>query len=727
MVSKYDRDTSKIFHYSAIACLTPLCAMHGLAVTTVEGIGSIREKLHPVQERLAKAHGLQCGFCTPGIVMSMYALLRNNPEPRMKDLEKAFQGNLCRCTGYRPIIEGYRTFTKEFKEGQFVGCPMGDKCCKKANGGVLLIQNKLFDENAFQLYDSSQEIIFPPALKSSHDLDMKFLVFEGPRIKWYRPVTLEKLLVLKEKFPYAKIIAGNTEIGLELQNNLDKYKILINVDKIPYMSEIKRETDGLRVGSNVNLTALEKALTKEIKESRVYFTRLYKAIVDMLHWFSGAQIRNVATVVGNIMTGSPISDLNPILLAAGIKLEVMGPQLKKPLFVEMNSKFFTGYRRNVIGEDEVVVSFLLPYTNTNQYVKAYKQSKRRDDDIAIVNMAINLILGDFSKEIKHISVAFGGVAATTVMPIDGHLPAKRKYEWDNDFLEAAITHLGDHFNKNLNFDAPGGEVDYRKTLVLSLFYQGYVSIVNEMRGEILPRELTVGEPYQAIMPQSSQLFEKPDETQPKHDPIGRPEITVSAFKCTSGEAIYTDDIPSFENELHMALLFSTKAHAKILNIDASKALELNGVESFYCAKDLTVDQNKYSLVMDDERVFKDNVVECNGQVLGAIVAGSRKLAQEAIKLVEIKYEDLDAIVKLDEAIKRDSFYPNYPIKLENGNIDKLEKGKEMFLEGTFKTGKQEHFYIEPHSVIVVPKVRIISVEDKHVNVSVNFFSRILMN
>lgn len=264
--------------------------MHGLAVTTVEGIGSIREKLHPVQERLAKAHGLQCGFCTPGIVMSMYALLRNNPEPRMTDLEKAFQGNLCRCTGYRPILEGYRTFTKEFKEGHFKACRMGDKCCKKNNGGIV-VENKLFDENAFDSYNSTQEIIFPPALKYCHNLDTKFLIFKGPRVEWYRPVTLEQLLAIKEKFPHSKVIAGNTEIGLELQNNLDKYKILINVDKIPSMSEIKTESEGLRIGSNVTLTILEEVLQREIKLNRVYFTRLYKAIVDMLHWFSGAQIR----------------------------------------------------------------------------------------------------------------------------------------------------------------------------------------------------------------------------------------------------------------------------------------------------------------------------------------------------------------------------------------------------------------------------------------------------
>lgn len=110
MVSKYDPQTKSINHSSVNACLLPVCQLHGAAVTTVEGIGSTKTKLHPVQERIAKAHGSQCGFCTPGMVMSMYTLLRNNPQPTLEDVTEGLAGNLCRCTGYRPIVDGYRTF-----------------------------------------------------------------------------------------------------------------------------------------------------------------------------------------------------------------------------------------------------------------------------------------------------------------------------------------------------------------------------------------------------------------------------------------------------------------------------------------------------------------------------------------------------------------------------------------------------------------------------------------
>ncbi|ROT73358.1 putative xanthine dehydrogenase [Penaeus vannamei] len=132
MISRYDREADKVEHYSINACLAPVVSLHGLAVTTVEGIGSTRTGLHAVQERIALAHGSQCGFCTPGMVMSMYTLLRNKPRPSMADLDEYFAGNLCRCTGYRPIIEGFRSFTTDAGAGG--SCGRSDCCRRKGKG-----------------------------------------------------------------------------------------------------------------------------------------------------------------------------------------------------------------------------------------------------------------------------------------------------------------------------------------------------------------------------------------------------------------------------------------------------------------------------------------------------------------------------------------------------------------------------------------------------------------
>lgn len=320
MVSQItDRVHKKVKHLAVNACLIPVCAIHGMAVTTVEGIGSTRTKLHPVQERIAKAHGSQCGFCTPGIVMSMYSLLRSMPVPTMKDMEIAFQGNLCRCTGYRPIIEGYRTFTAEF------ACDMGEKCCKVNGNGCNSTDDEgvaLFEPNDFTPYDASQEPIFPPELVVSDVLDSHSIVFHGKAAIWYRPTTLDELLAIKSEYPNAKIIVGNTEVGVEVKFKHCRYPVLVMPTQVFEVTQIVVTDSGVRVGSAVTLMDMEAALETQIQKLPEQETQIFKAIVDMLQYFAGKQIRNVASIGGNIMTGSPISDMIPIFTAAGIEYDL---------------------------------------------------------------------------------------------------------------------------------------------------------------------------------------------------------------------------------------------------------------------------------------------------------------------------------------------------------------------------------------------------------------------
>lgn len=315
MISQYDRNAKKIKHFAVNACLMPVCALHGIAVTTVEGIGSTRTRLHPVQERIAKAHGSQCGFCTPGFVMSMYALLRNLPKPSMKDLETALQGNLCRCTGYRPILDGFKTFTKEFE------CGMGEKCCKVQGGS--LIDDKLYEASEFVPFDPSQEPIFPPELKLNDEFDREILNFENDRgVKWFRPTELKQLLDFKKQNNSAKVVAGNTEVGIEVKFKKFDYKFLANVSQVRELNSIEFLDKGIKFGAAVTLTDMRNALRHQIDALPVHETRIYQSIDNMMNYFSSQQTRNVASAGGSIMTSSPISDINPIFLAASVELEV---------------------------------------------------------------------------------------------------------------------------------------------------------------------------------------------------------------------------------------------------------------------------------------------------------------------------------------------------------------------------------------------------------------------
>ena len=348
-------------------------------------------RLHAVQQRMAESHGSQCGFCTPGIVMSMYSLLRNNPRPDIQEVETYFQGNLCRCTGYRPILEGLKTLT--------ASCG-AENCCRNGQNKAETdgeeegegYSNILYNSQDFIPYDASQEPIFPPELQLDDTLDRQFLLFSSGRVQWFRPTSLTQLFDLKQKHPGAKIVVGNTELGVEVKFKHCDYPVLINPSMVRELTSILVEEDGVRLGASVTLDRLEELCTKLETTHPAWQLRIFKEIKEMLRWFAGKQIRNVAAIGGNIMTGSPISDLNPIFMAAACGLTVGSSSGMSD--IQFDEKFYTGYRRNVVRPDQILVSIKIPFTKQNQYFMAYKQSKRRDDDIAIVNSAFNLTISN---------------------------------------------------------------------------------------------------------------------------------------------------------------------------------------------------------------------------------------------------------------------------------------------------------------------------------------------
>ncbi|CAL7940094.1 unnamed protein product [Xylocopa violacea] len=713
MISKLDRVTGIITHLAVNACLTPVCSMHGLAITTIEGIGSVKTKLHPVQERIAKAHGSQCGFCTPGIVMSMYALLRSSPKPSMKDLEIAFQGNLCRCTGYRPIIEAYKTFTEEWETMQLMSkdkertltngdCPMGENCCKKI---PIAEPTDVFDSNEFCPYDSSQEVIFPPKLHLSSHLDDEYLIIKGKNATWYRPKTLSELLHLKAQHPNAKIVVGNTEIGVEVKFKHLSYPVLIQPTLIKEMRNIEEYPDVINVGASVTLVEMETFLKNQIARQPEYQTRVFSEIVNMLHWFAGKQIRNVAAVGGNIMTGSPISDLNPIFMAAGIKLNVSS--LKKGnRLIPMDHTFFKGYRQNVVSPEEILLSIQIPFSEKDQYFIAYKQARRRDDDIAIVNMALNVFFKPETNVVNKAHLAFGGMAPTTIL-------ARKTCEtmigrkWDKDLLETVYDSLLNEIP--LPDNVPGGMVKYRKSLTLSLFFKGFLHIAKKLQvvlnRQFLSKEIeSAAEGFHTKEPSSSQYYQMVPKDQEANDLIGRTIVHASAFKQATGEAIYCDDMPKYSEELYLALVLSTRAHARILKIDATKALLLEGVAAFYSAKDIPEKQRWHGPVCYDEEVFVSEKVTSHGQIIGAIVATDQNVAQKAARMVEIEYENLEpVIISIEDAIKHSSFFNETPLRIQNGDVEKALAESPHVLEGEVRVGGQEHFYLETLAALVVPK------------------------
>ena len=410
---------------------------------------------------------------------------------------------------------------------------------------------------------------------------------------------------------------------------------------------------------------------------------------------SGKQIRNVAAVGGNIMTGSPISDLNPIFMAAQAILSIRSADKKCEL--PFDEHFYTGYRRNALKPHEILVSIRIPFTKSTQHFFAYKQARRRDDDIAIVNAAFNIKVNSDTKQIDKIVMAFGGMGPTTLLACKT-MKVLEGLEINEKLMETACSSLKEELSLEPN--APGAMVRYRQSLVLSFFFKAYLSI-SQVTGSLPGNTATL--PFEKAPLQSHQLCEiKTDQS--NLGAVGKPIKHKSANHQVDGTAQYTDDIPHIDGELYAGLVLSTKAHADIVCIDASAALALEGVCDWVSSKDLKDGTNIFgTAVFKDEVVFAEDRVYCVGMIIGLIIADSQENAQKASRMVKIEYKELPPIITIEDAIKNNSYHTPLNAGITSGDVDLIFSDAKNIIEGEMRTGAQEQFYLETNACIAIPK------------------------
>lgn len=701
VVSQYNPTTKEIYHASVNACLAPLVSVDGKHVITIEGLGNSKRP-HAVQQRVAVGNGSQCGFCTPGIVMSLYALVRNNPSPNKDDVEEAFDGNLCRCTGYRPILDAAHSFTKQPSAcGKSTANGGGGCCMEKPNGAGCCKSDSLpdgptksFPRPDFIEHDPDAELIFPPTLKK---FKMKPLALGNKRKKWLRPVTLDQLVEIKSVYPSAKIIGGSTETQIEIKFKALQYPVSVYVGDIPELRDYSFEDDYLEIGGNVSLSDLEWLCQEAIRCYGKERGQVFDAIYKQLKYFAGRQIRNVGTPAGNLVTASPISDLNPVFRAANAVLiaKSFTKEIKLPM-----ADFFTGYRKTSLPEDAVIASIRIPVTQpTGEFFRSYKQAKRKDDDIAIVTAALRVLLDDQGM-VKQCDLIYGGMAAMTVAAMEAqeYLVGRKFAELET--LEGAMAALEDDFN--LPFGVPGGMASYRKALALGFFYRYYHEVLSALEGttegegdkeaiDELEREISTG----ALDHSTADAYEQ--------EVVGKTKSHLAAVKQTTGEAQYTDDIPPLRNELYGCYVLSKKAHAKIKSVDYSAALEMPGVVDYVDKNDLpSPSSNYWGGPKQDEVFFAEEYVYTAGQPIALVVATSALRAQDAARAVNVEYEELPAVLSIEDAIEENSFH-EFDKFIKKGSVEDAFKECDYTFTGTARMGGQEHFYLETQASLVVPK------------------------
>ena len=456
------------------------------------------------------------------------------------------------------------------------------------------------------------------------------------------------------------------------------------------------------IGSSVTLNTLKITLETLIDSRPNYTTRIFQQIVEMLRWFAGEQIRNVGSVGGNIMTGSPISDLNPIFMASKALLTLASFKDKTTFRqVPLDQHFYTGYRKTLLEPQEILVNILIPFTKRNEHFVAFKQARRRDDDIAIVNGAFFYQV-DRHNVITEAQMAFGGLSYMTKLASQTCAYLKGKYWYPHTF-EQAMDVLLEEFPLPPN--VPGAMVRYRQTLAMSLFFKSFLTISETSKLFALKTdEMSAAQSFHKDPVMGSQLFEVVPADQSPHDPLRRPLKHKSADKQATGEAVYVDDIPRMKNELHLAFVLSSKASAKILRVDASRATQQEGVVAFYSSQDISPQNNLYRMIYEwDEWLFADDEVRCVGQIIGVIVAKSPEEASTAADLVQVDYEVLEPVVTIEQSIEKQSFHPLFGPRLKTSDqVSSVLQASDIVIEGQLRSGAQEHFYMEPQACLAVP-------------------------
>jgi xanthine dehydrogenase small subunit len=376
--------------YRAInSCIRLAHSVDGMALWTVEDLRADDGSLHPAQEAMVQCHGSQCGFCTPGFVMSMFGMYQNHVcrgEPVSRELaQEELSGNLCRCTGYRPILDAAR---------------------KMAELPAVRI-----DEPA--LIEQLRAIHREPASTSG---------------AYLAPTSLHELLTIRAAHPDAQIVAGCTDVGLWVTKMHMQFGKVLDVTGVEELRRVEHYDNHIAIGAAVTLTDAYGALITQWPQLKTFANR-----------FAGLPTRNSGTLGGNVANGSPIGDSMPLLIALNAHIVLMSTRGYRDMPLE---NFYTGYRKNLLAADEVLAWIKVPRPAAGEQLRAYKISKRYDDDISAVCLVVNLALEN--NTVAKISIGAGGVAATPVRAVKTEAVLNGK-PWTLDAAQQAAAALRAEF------------------------------------------------------------------------------------------------------------------------------------------------------------------------------------------------------------------------------------------------------------------------------------------
>ena len=345
-------------NYSAInSCITLLPTLQGKQLILVEDLVTRNGELHPVQEAMVKSHGSQCGFCTPGFVMALFSMYKKYSNFKEEVIKDSIAGNLCRCTGYKPIIQAAKSLKNKNRTDHF---------SQNIKNTIKLL--KKINNKSIKIYKKDK--------------------------KYFAPRYIHELKKILKKNINTNFLSGGTDLSLRITKERKDINSIVYMNSISELNYIKNNSKYIEVGASTPLIDLEH-----------YIEKYYPDFTKILKRYGSPQIRNVGTIAGNIATASPIGDCLPLLLS--LNAQVILQDIKKTKIIFLDN-FFIDYRKTKIKKGQFIHSIRIPLFEKNIF-KAYKISKRFDDDISSICGAFNFEIE--KKKIKSVRIAYGGMAA----------------------------------------------------------------------------------------------------------------------------------------------------------------------------------------------------------------------------------------------------------------------------------------------------------------------------
>ncbi|XP_013136122.1 PREDICTED: xanthine dehydrogenase/oxidase-like [Papilio polytes] len=632
------------------SCMVLVTSCQGWEVTTVEGAGGRLAGYSKLQTTLADHNGTQCGYCTPGWVMAMHSLLQSRKNLTMLEIEQSFGSNVCRCTGYRSILDAFKRFAVDAPVSKRISDIEDLHVCHKTKDGC----------NKSNCEDSDWCMVLKEEVDKSSSIYIKL---EDGR-DWYRVYTLKDALniISSKNVDSYMLVGGNTAKGA--YPIFDYPRILIDITGI---SELKGFVldQNLVLGAGSTLT--ETLDIFKLLYSKKYYFRYLEKLYNHIQMVAHIAVRNIGTVAGNLMIKHKHHEFPSDLF---LLFETVGAQLT--ILTRLKKKTVT--MQEFLKEDmsgKIIINVLLPPLTPDYKLVTFKIMPRAQNVHAIVHAGFLYKLNK-NNTVVECRLVFGGLSPTFSRAYRTEKFLEGKFLFCNETLQAAIKVLDDELV--ITRKRPELSVEYRRRLAIGLFYKGLL--------RLCPRDI-VGPRY-------------------KSGEVSVHDARALSLQC-SGETVYTDDMPPIKDEVFISFALGAVPRGHLDAIDPSRALKEPGVIAFYSAKDIP-GINSFTpygkrIFLANEEIFCSGEVKYYNQAIGMIVAETQQIANRAAKLVVGHYSEIKKPVIDVKLAKND---PNR-VSLYR-SIEATDRGLDVYkvVHGSMTIYQQYHFCMETLTSISIP-------------------------